>query len=116
MAQSLAHGRCQDIGFPCSVVPDLAVQAERRIAHESTGIVTRLDMLAIQAILDQHQLAIVGFGGQDDRHRFLHVPSVSLATDMAVELRPETAAANPRRWNPRAKQKPPAPAAQLRGS
>ena len=86
VAQSLARA-CQDIGVPCSVVPESVVHAERRIAHASTGIATGFDGPAIQAILSQRQLAIVGFGGQDDQHRFLHVPSVSLAADMAVGLR-----------------------------
>jgi len=71
------------------VLPPSAVAAERRIAHESTGIVTGIDLAAIRAILDAGKLAIVGFGGEDPRRHFLHVPSVSLAADVAVGLAAE---------------------------
>jgi amino-acid N-acetyltransferase len=81
------EGLCRSIRLPCQVLPDSVVRTQRRIAHESTGVVTEIDTDAIRGILDQQRLAITGFGGQDDRDRFLHVPSVSLAADLAVELR-----------------------------
>jgi len=77
---------CRSVGLPCTLLAPAVVRSERRIAHESTGIVTGIDADAIRSILDQQQLAIVGFGGQDVRGNFLHVPSVSLAADLAVEL------------------------------
>jgi predicted GNAT family N-acyltransferase len=77
---------CQSAGIPYSMLPETAVQAERRIGHQSTGIVTGFDLAAIRAVLDNHRLAIIGFGGWDEHQQFLHVPSVSLAADLAVEL------------------------------
>jgi len=77
---------CQADDIPSSLLSESAVQAELRIAHASTGIVTGIDTEAIQTVLGQSSLAVLGFGGEDDRHRFLHVPSVSLAADVAVGL------------------------------
>jgi amino-acid N-acetyltransferase len=78
---------CRAGEIPFTVFPESLVRAERRITHQSTGIVLGIDIPAIEATLERPGLAIVGFGGQDDRQRFLHVPSVSLAADLAVELR-----------------------------
>ena len=63
------------------------IQVERRIGHGSTGIPTGVNAQAIRAVQDAQQLPVVGFGGEDARGRFLHVPSVQLAADVAVELR-----------------------------
>ncbi|MHB8902669.1 MAG: GNAT family N-acetyltransferase [Thermoguttaceae bacterium] len=72
--------------IPFRMLPESVVTAERRIGHESTGTVARIDLEAIGAVVAQNQLAIVGFGGRDDHGRFLHVPSVSLSADLAVGL------------------------------
>ncbi len=77
---------CQSARIPCCVLPESVVRAERRISHESTGVVTGFDAAAIQAPLIEGRLAIIGFGGEDGHGRFLHVPSVSLAADLAVHL------------------------------
>ncbi|MBN1910080.1 MAG: GNAT family N-acetyltransferase [Pirellulales bacterium] len=77
---------CQAAGIPCDVLTPGIVQVERRIGHGSTGVPTRIDTLAIRSVLDRGCLAVVGFGGRDVLGRFLHVPSVSLAADLAVEL------------------------------
>jgi acetylglutamate kinase len=86
IAQSLAS-LCQSAGIPFALLPETAIRAERRIGHESTGIVTGFDLPAIREVLDERRLAILGFGGWDEHQQFLHVPSVSLAADLAVELR-----------------------------
>ena len=78
---------CQAVDVPYSVLPETAIRAERRIGHESTGIITGIDLAPIRTVLDDRRLAVIGFGGWDDHQRFLHVPSVSLAADLAVELR-----------------------------
>lgn len=83
---NLIAGVCQEAKIPHSVLPDARVRAERRIAHGSTGIVAAIDLPAVQAVLNAHRLAVLGFGGQDERHRFLHVPSLSLAADLAVQM------------------------------
>ncbi|MBN2217416.1 MAG: hypothetical protein JW719_08570 [Pirellulales bacterium] len=77
---------CRTIGVSCCVVPESAVQVERRIGHGSTGIPTGFDIEPIRAALEASKLAIAGFGGEDERRRFLHVPSVSLAAELAVAL------------------------------
>ncbi len=77
----------QSANIPFTLLAETAVRAERRIGHESTGIVTAIDLPTIRSVLDDHRLAIIGFGGQDDHRQFLHVPSLSLAADLAVELR-----------------------------
>jgi len=77
---------CRSVDIPISVLPESAIRAERRIAHGSTGVVTGIDSAAFRTALDDNRLAIIGFGGEDDRGQFLHVPSVSLAADLAVEL------------------------------
>jgi acetylglutamate kinase len=78
---------CESVDIPYSTLPETAIRAERRIGHESTGIVTGIDLALIRTVLDERRLAIIGFGGWDDHQQFLHVPSVSLAADLAVELR-----------------------------
>jgi amino-acid N-acetyltransferase len=78
---------CQSSEIPGSVLPESVIRAERRIGHESTGVVTDIDTEAIRAATDEGRLAIIGFGGEDDRGQFLHIPSVSLAASLAVELR-----------------------------
>jgi acetylglutamate kinase len=77
---------CQSHGIPCCLVPESAVRAERRIGYKSTGVVKEIDRPALRSILDRQQLAIIGFGGTDSHGQFLHVPSVSLAADLAVQL------------------------------
>ncbi len=77
---------CRAENIPFRMLPESVVTAERRIAHESTGMVTRIDLDTIRAVVEQNQLAIVGFGGHDDHGQFLHVPSVSLAADLAAGL------------------------------
>jgi acetylglutamate kinase len=78
---------CESVDIPFSMLPETAIRAERRIGHESTGIVTGIDLAAIRTVLDDRRVAVIGFGGWDDHQQFLHVPSVSLAADLAVELR-----------------------------
>lgn len=78
---------CAACGVPCSVLPPDVVQVERRIGHGSTGVPTRLSTQAVRAVQGAQRLAVIGFGGEDARGQFLHVPSVRLAADMAVELR-----------------------------
>jgi len=77
---------CRAGEIPCCVIPESAIRVERRIGHGSTGVTTGLDVPAIRQVLEQRQLAIIGFGGEDDCGRFLHVPSVPLAADLAVAL------------------------------
>lgn len=77
---------CQAEKIPFRMLPASVVTAERRIGHESTGMVTRIDLDAIRDVVEKNQLAIVGFGGHDDHGQFLHVPSVSLAADLAAGL------------------------------
>ncbi len=78
---------CRAEKIPFRMLPDSVVTAERRIGHESTGTVTRIDLDSIRSVVAQNQLAMVGFGGHDDHGEFLHVPSVSLSADLAVGLR-----------------------------
>jgi len=77
---------CQAESIPFGALAESVVRVERRIGHGSTGIPTELNREAIRSVLQQGKLGIVGFGGEDDRGRFLQVPSVSLAADLAVEL------------------------------
>jgi len=77
---------CRAENIAHSVLPEATVRAERRIGHESTGMASALDLAAIRQVVGTGRLAIVGFGGQDDHGQFLHVPSVSLAADLAVGL------------------------------
>ena len=77
---------CRGRSIPCRMFGESEIQVERRIGHGSTGIPLKINVPAIRSALDQRKLAIVGFGGEDDSRRFLHVPSVSLAADLAVEL------------------------------
>ncbi|MBN2474959.1 MAG: hypothetical protein JXB62_10155 [Pirellulales bacterium] len=77
---------CRDSGVPSFVLGESVIRVERRIGHGSTGVVTEIRLQAIRSALDEPRLAIVGFGGADERRQFLHVPSVSLAADLAVEL------------------------------
>jgi acetylglutamate kinase/N-acetylglutamate synthase-like GNAT family acetyltransferase len=77
---------CQAEHIPISVVPRSAIRVERRIGHGSTGVPAFFRLPVIQAILDRGQIAVVGFGGEDDGGQFLHVPSVSLAAELAVAL------------------------------
>ncbi len=77
---------CKAGTIPCRVIGESAIRVERRIGHGSTGVPTEVDVQAIRSVLEQSKLAIVGFGGEDVRGRFLHVPSLSLAADLAVAL------------------------------
>ena len=77
---------CEASGVSCRVITESAIRVERRIGHGSTGVPTEFELPAIRSVLEQQKLAVVGFGGEDDRRRFLHVPSVSLAADLAVAL------------------------------
>ena len=77
---------CRAESIPSCAFAESAIRVERRIGHGSSGIPTELDLPAIRSVLDQGKLGIVGFGGEDDRGRFLQVPSVSLAADLAVGL------------------------------
>ncbi len=76
----------ETIGMAATVLPVWVVRAERRVGHQSTGVITGLDLGAIRQVLDRGELAILGFGGQTDRGQFLHIPSVGLAADLAVAL------------------------------
>jgi len=77
---------CEASTIPCCVIAESAIRVERRIGHGSTGVSTEFDLSAIRSVLEQSKLAIVGFGGEDACRQFLHVPSVSLAADLAVAL------------------------------
>ncbi len=77
---------CAADKIPFRVIPQSAIRVERRIGHESTGVAAHFELPAIRSVLEQSLLTIVGFGGEDDDGEFLHVPSVSLAADLAVEL------------------------------
>ena len=77
---------CHRAHVPCRVLPESVIRAERRLAHGSTGVVSEIDAGQIRSVLDRQQLAVFGFGGQDDHGRFLQVPSTTLAADLAVEL------------------------------
>ena len=77
---------CEAGTIPCCAIAESAIRVERRIGHRSTGIPAEFDVRAAQSVLDQSKLAIVGFGGEDGCRQFLHVPSVSLAADLAVAL------------------------------
>ena len=77
---------CEIVGTPFQLLPESVVRVERRIGHGGTGVVTALDTEAVRAALDNRALVIIGYGGEDTRQQFLHVPSVSLAADLAVEL------------------------------
>jgi len=76
----------ETIGMAATVLPCGVVRAERRIGHQSTGVITGLQVEAIRPVLDLGELAILGFGGQTDRGEFLHIPSVGLAAELAVAL------------------------------
>jgi acetylglutamate kinase len=78
---------CDSNGTPFHVLPESVVRGERRIGHGGTGVVTAFDMQAVHEALQSRALVVIGFGGVDLRQRFLHVPSVSLAADLAVALR-----------------------------
>lgn len=85
IGQSLVY-LSETIGMPAMLLPVWVVRAERRIGHQSTGVITDLNLGAVREILDRGELAVLGFGGQTDRQEFLHIPSVGLAADLAVEL------------------------------
>jgi len=77
---------CKARSIPSRLFAESEIQVERRIGHGSTGIPLKINVQGIRSVLEQRKLVILGFGGQDDCGRFLHVPSVSLAADLAVEL------------------------------
>ena len=77
---------CEAEAIPICVVPRSAIRVERRIGHGSTGVPAYFDLQDMRTALEREQIAVTGFGGEDDVHRFLHVPSVSLAADLAVAL------------------------------
>ena len=77
---------CSADEIPICVIPRSAIRVERRIGHGSTGVPACFDLHDIQSALQREHIAVVGFGGEDDCDRFLHVPSVSLAADLAVAL------------------------------
>lgn len=77
---------CRAEDIPHQLLPESAIGAERRIGHESTGMTAAIDLAAIRQVVDRGRLAIIGFGGTDEHGRFLHVPAVSLAADLAVGL------------------------------
>ena len=76
----------ETIGMAATVLPCSVVRAERRIGHQSTGVITGLELDAVRHVLDRGELAVLGFGGQTERGEFLHIPSVGLAADLAVAL------------------------------
>ncbi len=78
---------CSSENIASSVVPPSTVRVERRIGHGSTGVAAGFDLTVIRSILAQPKITIAGFGGVDGNHEYLHVPSVSLAADLAVALR-----------------------------
>ncbi|MBN2293778.1 MAG: GNAT family N-acetyltransferase [Pirellulales bacterium] len=77
---------CDAGNIPYSLIAESAIRVERRIGHGCTGVPTDLDVRAIRSVLNQSELAVMGFGGDDHAGEFLHVPSVSLAADLAVVL------------------------------
>ena len=76
----------QSLPIDLDLLPESVVRAERRIGHEATGIATGFQRDRIRAVLNQRRLALLGFGGRDERNHFLHVPSIALAAELAVEL------------------------------
>lgn len=85
IAQALAS-LSETLGIPATVLPAGIVRAERRIGHQSTGVITGVRLEPIRQVLERSELAILGFGGETDRGEFLHIPSVALAADLAVAL------------------------------
>lgn len=85
IAQALAS-LSETLGIASTVLPSSVVRAERRVGHQSTGVITELNLPVIREVMDRGELSILGFGGQTDRNEFLHIPSVALAADLAVEL------------------------------
>lgn len=77
---------CGQYNIPFSLLSSSVIQAERRVRHESTGSVRGVDRERIETTLEEGRLAVIGFGGEDQRNQFLHVPSVPLAAEVAVEL------------------------------
>lgn len=77
---------CRGEQIPIGIVPWSAIGAERRIGHGSSGLPACIHTQPIQAAWEQGQIAVAGFGGEGDGGQFLHVPSVSLATELAVAL------------------------------
>jgi acetylglutamate kinase len=77
---------CRAQGIACSMIATSAVRVERRIGHGSTGVATGFGLPGIRPAVEDARLAVVGFGGEDGDGEFLHVPSVSLAADLAVVL------------------------------
>jgi len=68
------------------VIPWSATRVERRIGHGSTGVPVSFDLAAIRSAWERDEIAVVGFGGEDDHGRFLHASSVLLASELAVAL------------------------------
>lgn len=77
---------CADEHIPLHVIGPSAVRVERRIGHGSTGVPAYFELHEIRTTLEHEQLPVIGFGGEDEDGDFLHVPSVSLAADLAVAL------------------------------
>lgn len=77
---------CEVVQLPYESLSHSVVHAERRINHKSTGTISTIDAGAVQTVLDRGELALIGFGGVDDREQFLHVPSVSIAGELATSL------------------------------
>ena len=75
-------GLCQQHGMPGHILPETRVRAERRIGHGSTGVVVAVETPAVRQILQDGGLAILAFGGTDERDHFLYVPSTSLASEL----------------------------------
>lgn len=78
---------CRSLSIPHVLLSQSVVSAERRIGHQATGSPLAIDKREIRSILKDGQVPIVGFGGEDDRHSFLHVPSVNIASDIAAGLK-----------------------------
>lgn len=78
---------CRSLSIPHVLLSQSLVSAERRIGHQATGSPLSIDKREMRSILKDGQVPIIGFGGEDDRHSFLHVPSVNIASDIAAGLR-----------------------------
>ena len=78
---------CDAIRLPYESLGPAVVHAERRINHKSTGTISTIDVQAVQTVLNRGELALIGFGGVDEREQFLHVPSVSIASEVSTSLK-----------------------------
>lgn len=78
---------CQALKIDFEDMPLDTVNAERRIGHQASGLVSNINVDDVPELLDQRKLPIFGFGGVDDSGKFLHIPSIHLSAEIAGVLR-----------------------------